>query len=91
MESGYNQDLKYLTSLRNTVGNNIDSMYSYETNCLDFMLYHQLISYQLNYRGPHSHDKVHKISKYIKHSTTPIVKHMVYHTYNSVNVLHRSL
>ena len=47
MKADYNQVLKYLTSLRNIVGNDIDFVCGYEAGCLGFTLYHQLTKFNI--------------------------------------------
>ena len=89
MEADYNQVLKYLTSLRNIVGNDIDCVCGYEAGYLGFTLYHQLTKFNIKcvILAPTTMMKPGKNTvKTDKCDATLISKFLAYHTYRPVHI-----
>ena len=89
MEADVNQVLKYLTSLRKIVGNDIDFVCGYEAGCLGFTLYHQLTKFDIKciILAPTTMMKPGKnMVKTDKRDAALIAKCLAYHTYRPVHI-----
>lgn len=89
MEADCNQVLKYLTSLRKIVGNDVDLVCGYEAGCLGFTLYHQLTKFEINciILAPTTMMKSGRNTvKTDKRDAALIAKCLAYHTYRPVHI-----